>query len=297
LKPALKVAFGTLVIYAIVWAGSFHFHDELDRPLLLAVNHSSTLPGLNALMILVTDFSVPYVAVLLSLWGLGAEAVERGFVRARALEIAFPVVGCGIALWLSISFLPTYTEWTAPLATSLLAIAGLFWAGRSYRRLPPETLTRLRRAFWLSLLSILIVEACIELLVWHTPFRPRPFAHENALWNSALLAVPDEYVRHGNSYVSGHAAALFALLTPFIWAVRRASLKILLLAWATLHAISRVYVAAHFPYCVVMASFLGASVGTLLVWATVGVKARAGWAPAGTAAYRAAEDTRIGAES
>ncbi|HME69549.1 MAG TPA: phosphatase PAP2 family protein, partial [Myxococcota bacterium] len=277
MKPTLKVAFGTLVIYAIVWAGSFHFHDELERPLLLAVNHSSKLPGLNALMILVTDFSVPYVAVLLSLWGLGAEAVERGWVRARTLEIALPVVGCAIALWLSISFLPTYTEWMAPLATSLLAIAGLFWAGRSYRRLPPETLGRLRRAFWLSVLSILLVEACIELLVWHTPFRPRPFAHENALWNSALLAVPDEYVRHGNSYVSGHAAALFALLTPFIWAVRRTSLKLLLFAWATLHAVSRVYVAAHFPYCVAMASFLGASVATLLVWATVGVNARARW--------------------
>src|SRR5271157_1245577 len=254
LKPTLKVAFGTLVIYAIVWAGSFHFHDELERPLLLAVNHSSKLPGLNALMILVTDFSVPYVAVLLSLWGLGAEAVERGWVRARTLEIALPVVGCAIALWLSISFL-------------------------------------------LSVLSILLVEACIELLVWHTPFRPRPFAHENALGNSALLAVPDEYVRHGNSYVSGHAAALFALLTPFIWAVRRTSLKLLLFAWATLHAVSRVYVAAHFPYCVAMASFLGASVATLLVWATVGVNARARWAPAESLAYRERERSGIGAES
>jgi membrane-associated phospholipid phosphatase len=297
LKPALKIAFGTLVIYAIVWVGSFHFHDELERPLLLAVNRSSQVPGLNALMILVTDFSVPYVAVLLSLWGLGAEALERGWVRARTLEIAFPVVGCSIALWLSIWFVPTYTEWTAPLATSVLAIAGLTFAGRSYRRLPPETLSRFRRVFWLSVLSILIVEACIELLVWHTPFRPRPFAHENALWNSALLVVPDEYVRHGNSYVSGHAATLFALLTPFIWAVRRTSLKILLLAWATLHAVSRVYVAAHFPYCVVMASFLGASVATLLVWATVGMNPRAKWARAETGSYQGRERSRIGAES
>jgi membrane-associated phospholipid phosphatase len=297
LKTALKVALGTLAIYTIVWAGSFHFHDEFDRRLLLAVNHSSRIPGLNALMILVTDFSVPYVAVLLSLWGLGAEAIERGFVRARTLEVAFPLVGCGIALWLSLTFVSTYTEWSAPLATSLLAIAGLFWAGRSYRRLPSETLRRLRRAFWLSLLSILIVEACIELLVWHTPFRPRPFAHENALWNSALLAVPDEYVRHGNSYVSGHAAALFALLTPFIWAVRRRSLKLGLLAWATLHAASRVYVAAHFPYCVVMASFLGVSIPTLLVWATGGMGARSGWASAETTAYGGAEASRIGVES
>jgi membrane-associated phospholipid phosphatase len=244
-------------------------------------------------MILVTDFSVPYVAVLLSLWGLGAEALERGWVRARTLEIAFPAIGCAIALWLSIRFLPTYTEWTAPLATAVLAIVGLSFAARSYRRWPAESLRRFRRAFWLSALSILIVEACIELLVWHTPFRPRPFAHENALWNSALLVVPDEYVRHGNSYVSGHAATLFALLTPFIWAVRRTSLKILLLAWAALHAFSRVYVAAHFPYCVFMASFLGASVPTLLVWATAGVNGRART----SAAAPAYEGSRIGAES
>jgi membrane-associated phospholipid phosphatase len=295
LKPALKVAFGTLVIYTIVWAGSFHFHDEFERPLLFAVNRTSALPGLNALMILITDFSVPYVAVLLCLWGLGAEAIERGLVRAKTLEIAFPIVGCGIALWLSIWLIPTYTEWTAPLMTAILAIAGLWWAGRSYRRFPPATLARFRRAFWLSALSIFIVEACIEILVWHTPFRPRPFAHENALWNSALLAIPDEYVRHGNSYVSGHAAALFALLTPFVWAVRRTGLRILLVAWATLHAISRVYVAAHFPYCVLMASFLGASIATLLVWATVGVhaRARASEAPA----YREEERGRVGAES
>ncbi|HKE12306.1 MAG TPA: phosphatase PAP2 family protein [Myxococcota bacterium] len=297
MKPALKIAFGTLLIYAIVWAGSFHFDDELERPFLLAVNHSSSVPGLNALMILITDFSVPYVAVLLSLWGLGAEAVERGWVRTKTLEIAFPAVGCAIALWLSIWLVPTYTERTAPLATSVLAIVGLGWAGRSYRRLPAETLGRLRRAFWLSGLSILVAEACIELLVWHTPFRPRPFAHENALWNSALLAVPDEYVRHGNSYVSGHAAALFALLTPFVWAARRTSVKVLLLAWATVHALSRVYVAAHFPYCVLMGSFLGASVATLLVWATVGVNPRARWVPATHPHYGERERGSVGAGS
>jgi membrane-associated phospholipid phosphatase len=297
LKPALKVAFGTLLIYTIVWAGSFHFHDEVERRLLLAVNHSASVPGLNALMILITDFSVPYVAVLLSLWGLGAEAIERGWVRAKTLEIAYPVVGCAIAVWLSIWLVPTYTEWSAPLATAVLAIVGLAWAGRSYRRLPAETLGRLRRAFWLSALSILVAEACIELLVWHTPFRPRPFAHENALWNSALLAVPDEFVRHGNSYVSGHAAALFALLTPFVFAVRRTSVKILLFAWASVHALSRVYVAAHFPYCVLMGSFLGASMATLLVWATVGVNPRARQVAAPSPPYGERERGSIGAES
>jgi len=297
LKPVLKVAFGTLAIYTIVWAGSFHFHDALERKILLAVNRSSELPGLNALMILITDFSVPYVAVLLSLWGLGAEAVERAWVRPRTLEIAFPIVGAAIALWLLVWLLPTYTEWLAPLTTAILAIVGLSFAGRSYRRVPPETLLRFRRAFWQSALSILIVEACIELLVWHTPFRPRPFAHENALWNSALLVVPDEYVRHGNSYVSGHAATLFALLTPFVWAVRRASLKILLLLWASLHALSRVYVAAHFPYCVVMASFLGISIATLLVWASGGVKTRTREVSSEASNYRGTERGGIGAES
>jgi membrane-associated phospholipid phosphatase len=271
LKAALQILLGTAVIYLIVWAGSFRFYDGLDRHLLLVVNGSSQLPGLNALMILVTDFSVPYVAVLLSLWGLGAEAVERGWVEARRLEVAFPIVSGAIGLWLTIRLAPTYTEWAAPVATSVLAVVGLWWAGSSYRRLAPETLTRLRRAFWLSLLSILIVEASIELLVSHTPFRPRPLAQYNATWNSVLRVVPDEYVRHGSSYVSGHAASLFALLTPFAWAVRRTSLRVALFAWATLHAVSRVYVAAHYPYCAFMGSFLGFTISTLLVWTTVGL--------------------------
>jgi len=270
------------VIYLIVWAGSFLFYVELDRHLLLVVNRSSQLPGLNALMILVTDFSVPYVAVLLSLWGLGAEAVERGWVPASRLEVAFPVVGGAIGLWLMIWLAPTYTEWAAPLVTSVLAVAGLWWAGSSYRRLAPETLTRLRRAFWLSLLSILIVEASIKLLVWHTPFRPRPLSADNAAWNSVLRVVPDEYVRHGNSYVSGHAAALFALLSPFAWAVRRTSLRVALFAWATLHTVSRVYVAAHYPYCAFMGSFLGFTISTLLVWTTVGLDGSGRAVPAAT---------------
>ncbi|HME72784.1 MAG TPA: hypothetical protein VKM54_23390 [Myxococcota bacterium] len=46
-----------------------------------------------------------------------------------------------------------------------------------------------------------------------------------------------------------------------------------------------------------MASFLGASVATLLVWATVGVNARARWVPAESLAYRERERSGIGAES
>jgi membrane-associated phospholipid phosphatase len=261
----LEIALGTVLISLLVWAGSFQFHDGIDRTLLFAVNGSSRIPGLDAFMILVTDFSVPYVATALSLWGLGAEALERGWTSARTLQISLQILGCVIALTLAVWLIPTYTHRTAPAIASLLVIAGLWWAGDSYGRLPRETLARLRRTFWLTVLSIILVEIALHFLGPLVVQRPRPLAKPNAAWNTALHIVEDEYVRHGTSYVSGHAAALFALLTPFMWQVRRPTLKLILFLWAALHALSRVYVAAHYPYCAVMGSFLGFAIATLVV--------------------------------
>jgi len=266
----LEIALGTVLICLLVWAGSFQFHDGIDRSLLLAVNGSSRTPGLDAFMILVTDFSVPYVATVLSLWGLGAEALERGWASAQTLEISLRVLGCVIALALAAWLVPTYTHRAAPVIASLLVIAGLWWAGGTYGRLPGETLARLRRAFWLTVVSIVLVEISLHFLGPLVVQRPRPLAKPNAAWNAALHIVEDEYVRHGTSYVSGHAAALFAMLTPFMWVVRRPTLKVILFSWAALHALSRVYVAAHYPYCAVMGSFLGFAIATLVVWAAAG---------------------------
>ncbi len=145
-------------------------------------------------------------------------------------------------------------------------IAGLWWAGGYLWppawRDPGEA----SRAFWLTVVSIVLVEISPHFLGPLVVQRPRPLAKPNAAWNAALHIVEDEYVRHGTSYVSGHAAALFAMLTPFMWVVRRPSLKVILFSWAALHALSRVYVAAHYPYCAAMGSFLGFAIATLVVW-------------------------------
>jgi membrane-associated phospholipid phosphatase len=265
-RSTLEIGLGTLLICLLVWAGSFQFHDGIDRSLLLAVNGSSRAPGLDGFMILVTDFSVPYVATVLSLWGLGIEALQRGWAFPRTLEISLRVLGCLIALALAAWLIPTYTHRAAPAIASLLVIAGLWWAGGTYRNLPKETFTRLRRTFWLTVVSIVLVEIAMHFLGPLVVQRPRPLAKPNAAWNAALHIVEDEYVRHGTSYVSGHAAALFAMLTPLMWAVRRPVLKVALFSWAVLHALSRVYVAAHYPYCALMGSFLGFAIATLVVW-------------------------------
>jgi len=265
-KWTLEIALGTVLICLLVWVGSFRFDDGIDRSLLFAVNGTWRTPGLDAFMILVTDFSVPYVATVLSLWGLGAEALERGWASPRALRISLRALGCVIALALSARLIPTYTHPTAPAIASLFVIVGLWWAGGTYQRLPGHTLARLRRAFWLAVVSIILVEISLHFLGPRVVQRPRPLAKPNAAWNAALHIVEDEYVRHGTSYVSGHAAALFAMLTPFMWILRRRSLKVILFSWAAFHALSRVYVAAHYPYCAAMGSFLGFSVATLVVW-------------------------------
>ena len=63
--------------------------------------------------------------------------------------------------------------------------------------------------------------------------------------------------------MSGHATALFAVLTPVFWRTRDRGLRAALLSWATVHAATRLYLAAHFPFGVWMGSLLGIALGTL----------------------------------
>jgi membrane-associated phospholipid phosphatase len=80
-----------------------------------------------------------------------------------------------------------------------------------------------------------------------------------------IIVRQDEIVRGGYSYYSGHSSGLFAAVTPMIWAVKNPKLKLFFFGWATLHAFSRIYLAAHYPFCVLIGSIAGFIWGTLVV--------------------------------
>jgi membrane-associated phospholipid phosphatase len=136
-----------------------------------------------------------------------------------------------------------------------------FWFGSTYTDYDDETLKRINHIFWLSLLSLILNEIAVQGVIKHVVFRPRPLSELNANWNFNLRVLADENIKHGTSYVSGHASALFAVLTPVFWNCRKKVVKISALSWAILNAYSRVYVAAHFFYCAFMGSIIGRILG------------------------------------
>ena len=81
---------------------------------------------------------------------------------------------------------------------------------------------------------------------------------------TGVRIVADEVVQGGHSYVSGHASAFFAMITPMVYFVSKKQIKMGLLIWATVHAFSRIYLTAHFPYDSMMGGLLGFCMATLV---------------------------------
>lgn len=292
-SPTSRLLFllaGFAAVTAGVWAGSFALDDRIDKALLLKINPSLPWPGMDAFMLLVTDFSLPIVGVILLLWGLAAEGKRRCWITASQLAVVFPVAGIAVAGGVFAVLAGSYAHRAVPAMAVPLIVACFWWAGRSFQRWDDATLQRMRRAFWLTLASIALAELALEILGVALLPRPRPLAGVNAGWGDALRAVADERVRAGGSYPSGHAAAIFALLTPLFWMANSARARAAALGLALLCAYSRVYLAAHFPSDVAMGSLLGFAMAAL-VSLILPRRARGRPAP-GVLSARSAEVTR-----
>jgi membrane-associated phospholipid phosphatase len=261
------LATGFLAICGAGWASSYATPDALDRALVLALNPDVPHPLLDALMIGVTDYAIPFVAVLLACWGAGAEARLRGWLSPHTLFALFAVLGVVLAAIAYRVFAPIFQVAWVPVATTPLLVAGFAVAGRSFVRWDADALDRVRRVFWLTLVSVVLAEVAEAFVDELGRLRMRPFGVENADWNRALRVIPDEYVRRRGSYPSGHAVAIFALLTPAIWLARSAATRTAFAAFALLCVLSRVYLAAHYPSDAVAGAAIGFGVGTLVVFA------------------------------
>jgi membrane-associated phospholipid phosphatase len=264
-----SLAAGFAAICAIGWAASYATPDALDRVLVLAFNPDRPRPLLDALMIAVTDYGIPFVAVLLACWGIGAEARRRAWVSPRVLFALFAVLGVALALAALRAFGGLFAIAWVPIAVTPVIVAGFLVAGGSFVRWDDASLDRIRRVFWLTLVSVALAEVA-ELFVDELGrMRMRPFGTANEPWNDALRVIPDEYVRRRGSFPSGHAVAIAALVTPAFWIARSALARGALLAFALLCAASRVYLAAHYPSDALAGAAIGFGVGTLVVF-TVG---------------------------
>ncbi len=102
-------------------------------------------------------------------------------------------------------------------------------------------------------------------LLKHLTSLPRPLGYFRQK-NIDIYTLPDVDVHLANSFPSGHAASVFALVTSLaiIFRVKWLTIPLLLLAWVV--AYSRVYLAQHFAEDIWIGSLLGVSGALLARW-------------------------------
>lgn len=255
------------LITLIVWACYFLHNDEIDRKLVQLINPGTYIPVIDELMILTTDFSIIVISSIFVFWEIGFQISQIKPSLKGILANIFKMLGIASAIiCLSMVYWMNYEHNDIFIFLGLAMFLGFWLMGSTYIDYGDETLKRINKVFWLSFISLILADISVH-YVKHFIFRPRPLSRLNVSWNYTLRIFPDESVMSGSSYVSGHASALFALLTPVFWNCRRKTGKICALGWASLHAYSRVYVAAHFFYCTIMGSIMGFAIATACVLA------------------------------
>lgn len=136
-----------------------------------------------------------------------------------------------------------------------------------------------RKKFWANL-GVVVVAALLGGAVLqalkHLCDAPRPLAYfaEAIERGEVVVNVMFEPLR-ARSFPSGHAQTAFTFAHVFAFLVSRSALsegvrrnlRVAFYAIATLVAISRVYVGAHFPLDVVAGAFIGVACSQVVVWA------------------------------
>ncbi len=268
------VTVGYLILFKLTLLGAKLINDQIDRQILLALQPDRYIPVIDELMIFMTHFDTYLFSITTLSWLITYLIVRRSERLAyiasyvwKGLAVTLSVYHlCG--LWIHSYGIFWWREHHYESVFIILSLVSfvIFWFG-SYTWVKWDYA---QRKMWARVLLIAIVSIFYnehgENNIKRIVGRPRPLHDSNKPWNEQIRVIPDEVVKSSPSYISGHASSLFALVTPAIWATRRKWVKISLFGWATLHAYTRVYTAAHFPYCTFMGSLFGFLVGTLVYW-------------------------------
>ncbi len=269
------VVIGYLVLYQIFLLGAKLINDPIDRAILLAMQPDHYVPVLDEFIMFLTHFSTYLFSITAISWQVTYLIVRRNKTANKIAGYVWRILAlllgiyhlCG--LWISSYGIFWWRPHEYRSVFIFLSIASflVFWFGaKTWEKWDYQERRRWSRIFWITLISVFFTNYLGEDSIKRIVGRPRPLNEKHEPWNRQVRVIKDEVVKASPSYISGHASSLFALLTPAIWGARKKWAKGALASWATVHAYTRVYTAAHFPYCVLMGSLFGFLIGTLCYW-------------------------------
>lgn len=147
-------------------------------------------------------------------------------------------------------FLSSYTNWFLACFIMLVVI---YWKAKDWKKTSSFF-------FMLSIGVSALLTNIIKLIIG----RPRPI-HDKA-WEATIHAI--EKYSESFSFFSSHSATTFTMAVFFFLFFRKNRFYgILALIWAALVAYSRIYVAKHYPFDVIVGIIFGTMIGMLGFWA------------------------------
>lgn len=265
--PAYAVLFGiTLFLGRFVGA-------TWDLDLLLLLNPDRYIPLLDELIILQTDWAAFYLALIPLTWQIGYYASRNSAAAQAWARRVFHVLAVLFGIWYGLGVVVPaggifwwgeyeYTSIFLPLG--LLMFAGFYLAGNLFVWLDDENQAKLAQAFWLTLLAVFFVNVLGENNIKELVGRYRPLHASNAPWNEQIHTRADEIVRGSYSYISGHTSSFYAQTFIYFMLIKSVPVRTLIVLVGLFHGYTRIYTAAHFPYCVLMATLFGMAVTSLV---------------------------------
>ena len=216
-------------------------------------------------MLLLTKATMPLLVILFIFWLCSFWALRHHYLNFSTLKTVLRLAALIIGIGLITS--PWWFRERDIVSIYFLAAALTFLGTEaviaSFSRWDDDTLLRIRRIIWLSLTAVILTFLVRNIIAHVIAPRPRPFNDINLDWNFLLRSLRDERVVYGSSYVSGHASTVFALIIAPCWFIHHRGVRVGLILWAFAVSYSRLYLAAHYPYCVFVAALLGTTAGAI----------------------------------
>jgi len=236
----------------------------LDRPLIMLINPMSPIPWLDRFFNIYTDIGswlVGLPCLLLILSSVARLLKPRGVWGYPALS--------GLAV-LGILCMAIHTEGAARIAI-LLVPPLVLWLGYQISRVDKEWLLWAEKVALCSTISIALGGGFITGEMKKAARRPRPLNPAQHL-ETRLRGFQEELLTGETSFPSGHSSSAWSLSFPFFLALRRRrkNSQYVFLAIPFMNALSRVYLAVHFPTDVYVGSWLGVLSGYLAFRAVFG---------------------------